>query len=262
MCQNDKMTTEFPRTPYGMPISPTSSDIPRDHILLVIGRNDENKKSRGIESLLQRLEEHGVSVHFYESKFSATKKLLEACFFELMPSTWQLCKKDSFLSKKLRKTILSMLLLCYPSKWDFVFLKFQERHHTSTQALTRFIRRQEKKRFTLISHSAGGIAGSLVEHLENVTGHICFGYPFKHPNRPEEPRRTRHLGKVKKPFLIIQGNQDKYGNSQSASRYTLSPAITLRPIEAEHDYEDIPPTELEAVLADLLEFTAAQRQVR
>jgi hypothetical protein len=224
--------------------------------LLVIGRNNQNKNSRGITSMLERLKVSGVSVQYYESKTAATSALLEDALLKLIPGIWLARKNDFFLGKLVLKIIKATLLLRYPSRWRYYLFRNLERHHTSTRELVRFIRKQEGKSITLLTHSAGGIAGTLVEHLENVNGHICFGYPFKHPDKPEESRRTSHLGCVKKPFLIVQGNQDEYGNSQSTSCYKLSPTTTLRPIEATHDYEDMNPAEFEALFVELQRFLA------
>ncbi len=229
--------------------------------LLVIGRNNRNKKSRGIASLIEKLNEAGVPVRFYESKTTATGALLEERFQMLMQRISFSCEKDYFLSKLARRMIKAALLLCYPNRWAYYFYRAQERHHTSTRELIGFIRKLEDKNITLLTHSAGGIAGSRVEHLEKVNGHICFGYPFKHPLNREEPRRTRHLKHVKKPFLIVQGNQDEYGSKKSTSCYTLSPAITLRPIDATHDYEDIPAAEFEALFIDIQAFLGQRRQL-
>lgn len=224
------------------------------HTLLVVGRNNQHKKSRGIACLLKKLESCGVSVRVYESKNTITAALLDARLMALMPGFYSACTNDNFISRLARKTAKALLLLAYPSRWGYFLPNYQERYHTSTQALARFIRKQNGQNFTLLTHSAGGIAGSLLESLENVNGHICFGYPFKHPERPEESRRTRHLRYIKKPFLIVQGNHDEYGDGQASARYALSPAITVRPVEADHNYDDMSPVEFDALLADLQAF--------
>ena len=172
----------------------------------------------------------------------------------LMPGFYSAGTNYNFISRLARKIAKALLLLAYPSRWDYFLPNFQERYHTSTRALARFIRKHDGQNFTLLTHSAGGIAGSRVEYLENVNGHICFGYPFKHPENPEESRRTRHLRYIQKPFLIVQGNHDEYGDGQASTRYALSPAITVRPVEASHDYNDMAPAEFDALLADLQAF--------
>lgn len=63
-----------------------------------------------------------------------------------------------------------------------------------------------------------------------------LGYPFKHPDCDEEPTRTRHLGQVSKPFLIVQGELDSYGSPAQAVAYGLSATTRVVSVECTHDY--------------------------
>jgi uncharacterized protein len=43
-----------------------------------------------------------------------------------------------------------------------------------------------------------------------ITGLLCLGYPFHPPGKPDQ-LRTRHLGDLKTPTLIVQGTRDVFG---------------------------------------------------
>jgi hypothetical protein len=66
---------------------------------------------------------------------------------------------------------------------------------------------------------------------------ICFGYPFKHPDRPEELRRTAHRVDLHQPCLVFQGDRDGYDSRLDTARYRLSPSIRVASIDASHDYD-------------------------
>lgn len=226
-----------------------------EHILLVIGRNNQNKKSSDINALIKALEKSGIPACFYESKASKKSWLLEDLFKKSVPAfVYSACYAYPFPGKHVRRLIKAILLLWHRRRWGFLSVSSQEKHHVSISALVGFIRNLKGRRISILSHSSGGIAGSLVEQEPNVANHICFGYPFKHPESPDEPRRTRHLKNIRKPFLIIQGDHDEYGTVESAGRYQLSPSIRLRAIRANHDYQDISADEFDALLLDIRHF--------
>lgn len=75
---------------------------------------------------------------------------------------------------------------------------------------------------------------------------ICLGYPFKHPEKKEEPGRYQHLKDLKTPFLIIQGTKDEYGGLGVTEKYELSPTIELFFVDTNHEF-NISPEEWEKV---------------
>jgi predicted alpha/beta-hydrolase family hydrolase len=89
----------------------------------------------------------------------------------------------------------------------------------------------------LLTHSAGGIAATKIAGEERIERIICFGYPFKHPRRPEESYRTEHLASVTKPVLILQGYCDEYGSDPKALSHYLPPSISLETLDCDHNYE-------------------------
>ncbi|HET8849877.1 MAG TPA: alpha/beta family hydrolase [Marinobacter sp.] len=60
--------------------------------------------------------------------------------------------------------------------------------------------------------SMGGRMATLLaaEAVEDVSGVLCFGYPFHAPGKPEK-WRVEHLADVAVPLLVVQGTRDPFG---------------------------------------------------
>jgi predicted alpha/beta-hydrolase family hydrolase len=74
--------------------------------------------------------------------------------------------------------------------------------------------------------SLGGRIASLVADTAQVRGLVCLGYPF-HPRGRPHLLRTAHLGTLRTPTLICQGERDPLGNRDEVAGYALSPAVRL-----------------------------------
>jgi predicted alpha/beta-hydrolase family hydrolase len=88
----------------------------------------------------------------------------------------------------------------------------------------------------IISRSSGGRVASLIEDEPIIKKIICLSYPFKHPEKDEEPLRTKHLEYIQKPLLIIQGYKDAYGGKEVLEKYRLSPSISLSFLDTDHEF--------------------------
>lgn len=89
--------------------------------------------------------------------------------------------------------------------------------------------------------SLGGRVSSLVaaegKGREQLSGLVCFGYPFHPPGKPDA-LRTRHLGQIECPALIIQGSRDPFGTKPEVEGYGLPKAIRLHWLEdGDHDFK-------------------------
>lgn len=80
------------------------------------------------------------------------------------------------------------------------------------------------KRLALGGKSLGGRIASMIaaEGADDVAGLVCFGYPFHPPGRPEN-LRTAHLGEVRVPALICQGERDPFGTREELAAIPLPP---------------------------------------
>jgi len=69
-----------------------------------------------------------------------------------------------------------------------------------------------------------------------VMGCVFLGYPFHAPGKPENVRAD-HLGDIKTPCLILQGDRDPFGTKDEVAGYKLSPAIRTHFLEdGEHSF--------------------------
>lgn len=84
----------------------------------------------------------------------------------------------------------------------------------------------------------GRVASMIADELfaaGKIVGLLCLGYPFHPPAKPEQ-LRTRHLGGLATPTLIVQGTRDEFGTRDEVADYTLSDRIELLWLEdGDHD---------------------------
>jgi uncharacterized protein len=73
------------------------------------------------------------------------------------------------------------------------------------------------------------LGGRVASHLATevpVAGLIAFGYPFHPPGKPDK-LRTGHLGLLKCPTLICQGERDPFGRRHEVESYDLPDSLQL-----------------------------------
>jgi len=213
-----------------------------DKVLLFIGRSNTQKNSAPLQELLNRLILDGYLLVWPKDKNQSISELL----------TEKSARAVSYLDRILgpnerpikvwmRRCLKGLILIFHPSKWNY-FVNWLSAGQANDQApgIRRAIQAIGKnKSIYILSHSAGGITASNLSNEINLCGIICFGYPFKHPEKGEEFYRTEHLKGLQKPFLIIQGTRDEYGGKDVRHRYDLSPFIELVFVDATHEYENL-----------------------
>ena len=74
--------------------------------------------------------------------------------------------------------------------------------------------------------SMGGRIASMIADQSRAEGLICLGYPF-HPTGKPHKLRTDHLTNLQTPTLIVQGENDPFGQRQEVETYELSDAIEM-----------------------------------
>lgn len=78
--------------------------------------------------------------------------------------------------------------------------------------------------------SMGGRAASLLaaepDAPPGIAGLVCLGYPFHPPVKPEN-LRTAHLGNLRCPALIVQGERDPFGTSEEVPAFGLPASISV-----------------------------------
>lgn len=91
-------------------------------------------------------------------------------------------------------------------------------------------------RLVIGGKSMGGRIATMIADEHGIAGVVCFGYPF-HPPRQPQKLRTAHLGGLRTPTLICQGERDAFGTRVEVARYALSPAIRMHWLpDGDHDF--------------------------
>ncbi len=223
--------------------------------IVVVGRSNYRKSSASIETLLTDLHAAGFAVVWFESRIMQIARWRDTRLERLLGGsllTW--CQSHGALGKHVRRITNSLILIMRPDKWSYLSKRFNDPNVLSARDLRKFLHWCRTRSVHLFAHSAGGIVSSLVADEPAIASMVCFGYPFKHSEKDEEPVRTTHLPAVCKPFLIFRGDQDEYGTALDAQRYPLSASTVVKSIHSDHDYDSLASQEYRRCLALLLEF--------
>lgn len=226
--------------------------------ILIVGRANFHKGSETLKAIISVLSKQSCNTFFYESKFVTIQKRIEQVLRAIINR-----KLFSFIQGRYRtqrfikKIIRFFLLLIHPTYWSFLVNYSQKSVPEQSQDLDNFIRKKKFKDIIILAHSAGGIVSSRIYNNPAIKKIICLGYPFKHPDKPEEPYRTHHLQHIKKPCLIIEGRDDPYGGEEIPARYALSSSICFKFIEGNHDYNNLTLEDYADVLREIREFIAS-----
>lgn len=213
-----------------------------DKVLLFIGRSNIQKNSAPLQELLNRLILDGYLLVWPKSRNQSISELLNE------ESMWAVSCLNRILGPNetptkvwARRSLKGLILIFHPSKWSY-FVDWLSDSQINDQTLINRRAIQAiggNKSIFIMSHSAGGITALSLSDETNLCGIICFGYPFKHPDKGEESYRTKFLKEIQKPFLIIQGTKDEYGGIDVQHRYDLSPCVKFEFVDATHEYENL-----------------------
>lgn len=213
-----------------------------DKVLLFIGRSNAQKNSAPLQELLNRLILDGYLLVWPKDKNQIISELLsEKSTGTVSYLNRILGANEQPIKVWVRRFLKGSILILHPSKWSYFINWF---YASQVEGRNSNIRRAiqtigESKSIFIMSHSAGGITASTLADIPNLRGIICFGYPFKHPDKGIECYRTKYLKDIQKPFLIIQGVKDEYGGKDVQNRYDLSPCIKFEFVDATHEYENL-----------------------
>ena len=163
--------------------------------------------------------------------------------------------RDSFIADALRARI-GHHFACWIDQQDILspdepfFRRFTPRF----RAFEAFMARQPNRGPTILfGRSSGARVASYYACRRNATVAVCLGYPFRAPGKEQEPARYRHLAKTRAPTLILQGRSDQYGGFDDLLAYSLSPSVSVRLIETDHNLR-LPPRAWDEVADTVLAF--------
>lgn len=92
------------------------------------------------------------------------------------------------------------------------------------------------ERIVIGGKSMGGRIATLVADELGVAGVVCLGYPF-HPTGQPEKLRVEHLQSLSTPTLIVQGENDPFGDREEVETFSLSSSIQIHWVpEGDHGY--------------------------
>lgn len=206
-------------------------------VLVVVGRQNQLRRSEPIDLIAARLRGPDLTVCWYERPGILHARLRDQAL-TVAERAWldDLTARQPLAGWVARKALRLALKLRYPKRHGWVFRRHALDTLPTPAELANFVRHLPARRVFLLGHSAGGRVATLAQAGPAVQGLVCLGYPFKHPEMPEEPHRTAHLASLTKPCLILQGERDDYGNATDATRYPLSPAIVIESVDTDHEW--------------------------
>lgn len=222
------------------------------NILLIIERNNFKRDLGFINILAQTISARGYKIKWHSPSGANI-------LFILDPQG-----KLSAFPSPVRKLIKGLLLIAKPYLWKHFVRRYFFKAHTPPQktiterceGLKHYIEKLGKgANVSILSRSAGGQVASMIADEVAIKKLICLGYPFKHPDKPIDPERFKHLETLKTPFLIIQGNTDMYGGAEIMDTYAFSPQVSVELVNTGHDFR-ISPAQWEVVTDRIKAFLA------
>lgn len=216
-----------------------------DFAIVVIGRRNYRKKSHSIERFILEASQYvNKTIYLSSDKEKCAIEINNAISRTLnkLPKALSCISHAIFQNTtrgKLARRISQFLYLACNPKLFFKVVKAFWHKKSHLEQLEAAIKNLDDDRVVIVAHSAGGILAAQAQHFEKIVACICFGYPFKHPEKDEENYRTEPLKNITKPFMIFQGNEDEYGSALKASDYATPPSVRCISIDADHDYEII-----------------------
>lgn len=221
-------------------------------LAVIIGRSNVKRNSRCIDEIIWEISNHVEAIMFYRNPYTEikssitpkinafSKAILTDHFFRPF---WR-----AYLKIKIFRRILQFAYLSLNLKMSILLISYVLTRSNDYKNVRKILKEQEYGRVILISHSAGGILSTKLESFEKIVGCICFGYPFKHPQKEHEPYRTKQLSKVEKPFYIFQGDNDEYGSASKAKEYSISSSTRIISVDTDHDFSNLKAVDRKKIL--------------
>ena len=224
---------------------------------LVIGRNNYKKKSRGIDHFISEAFGAGGEIFFFKTQKQILAEEVNKSIHDGLNSSPKSLKhilNFIFLNTKIMRRLIQFAFLTINPRSAAKATNVLLFNTNPTKQLESFINEFNAQKIVVIAHSAGGILAAKIEYLKNIHSCICFGYPFKHPEKDEESYRTTPLQFLKKPFIIVQGTEDEYGSPSKLQDYRISSSVKIISIKSTHNYEEIQEHDQKKIIDQLLDM--------
>lgn len=199
--------------------------------LVVVDRDDWHRDESLMRELLKIFPSDKYEI-IRENPATTTISLLRKIEHVLLRKN----KSANRVTSKLGEVLYGLF---HPSHFNHLY--YRKKSENSIEFRCRNLRKKlsklpQHKEITILSRSSGGRVSSLIADELNIRHVICIGYPFKHPQKSDEPERYLHLANIKTPTLIIQGIHDPYGGSDIQSKYNLSEKIEVYLADEDHNF--------------------------
>ena len=210
--------------------------IKNKQIILLIGRENLEKDSHLYTDVFAKLHQLPFSI-FYDPS-DQIRQIINLPLFNYVP---KFLREFNWLRKIARIGIITFVFFKH-GLFDLAYIKaFRQNPNDLNLRLTALLTQLKKfpqdSQITLIGRSAGAILATKVSLHIQIQQIICLGYPFKHPDKAEEPFRYAHLVDVDTPTLIIQGERDSYGGREIVEKYPLNPSTEIIFENLDHDFQ-------------------------
>lgn len=206
-----------------------------EYILVFVHRDAWQKDAQLNKTLVNAFSEEGITIVLegHDPKHDIRSRLIED-----LPRTRKAFYWLPIPVKKIGVYIIQILYgILHPTYFPYIHQKIDQPIKTRTAELKKTISALDtSKPIIIISRSAGCVMATTIANEFNIRNVICLGYPFKHPEKNDEPYRYEHLKTLNTPTLIIQGCDDEYGGQEISDRYELNQNIELFFIDANHEF--------------------------
>lgn len=201
----------------------------KTHALLLVGRDNWQKDEALNQKLLTRLRKTPIEIYWEDPA--------GAVIYQLRQLEQKISALPAWIKTFNLRIVQLFYALLHPSYFSYLFRRKKQAIESRCNYLEQRIRELGiADCVTVLSRSSGGRVSSLIADKMALKQIICLGYPFKHPEQPDEPERYLHLSAINTPMLIIQGAQDEYGGLDVPKRYMLSPRVELSFFETDHNF--------------------------
>ncbi len=215
-------------------------------IIVLIGRENLEKDSHLYTDVFAKLKQLPFIIYF--DPCDQIRRTFSLPIFNYVPT---FLKKFTFVRKIARTSIIAFVFL-KQGLFDIAYIKsFRENTNDINLRLKALVHQLKKfptdSEITLIGRSAGAVLATKASLQVPIQQIICLGYPFKHPERNEEPFRYEHLKDVNTPTLIIQGEHDRYGGREVIEKYAMNPSTKMIFEDLDHDFQLTEETRLKLI---------------
>lgn len=197
--------------------------------LLLVGRDNWQKDEALNQKLLTRLRKTPIEIYWEDPA--------GAVIYQLRQLEQKISALPAWVKTFNLRIVQLFYALLHPSYFSYLFRRKKQAIESRCNYLEQRIRELGiADCVTVLSRSSGGRVSSLIADKMALKQIICLGYPFKHPEQPDEPERYLHLSAINTPMLIIQGAQDEYGGLDVPERYMLGPRVELSFFDTDHNF--------------------------